>query len=92
MEYILGELGRIKAINEDLKTTIKKQEDDARDNNWLRERNQVLERHLAEKTAEVDPMKAALNTLAQASSYARFSRDGWNEDNSAVAAARRVSE
>jgi hypothetical protein len=34
MEYILGELGRIKAENEELKATIKKHEDEARDSTY----------------------------------------------------------
>lgn len=36
MEYILGELGRIKAINEELKNTIKKHEDEARDSMYIK--------------------------------------------------------
>ncbi|KAE9382055.1 hypothetical protein N431DRAFT_16834 [Stipitochalara longipes BDJ] len=74
VEYILLELGRTRAINEELKATIKNYEDEARDNNWLRERNQFLERKLAEKTAEVDATKHALKTLAEASSHSKSSR------------------
>jgi hypothetical protein len=94
MEYILGELGRTKAINEELKGTIKRLEDEARDNNWLRERNQVLERQLAEKTAEVDTTKEALNTLAGASSRNRPSREvrAVDVEISAISKARRICE
>jgi chromosome segregation ATPase len=35
MEFILGELGRIKAENKDLKATIKKHEDEARDSTYI---------------------------------------------------------
>jgi hypothetical protein len=60
--------------------------------NWLLERNQVLESQLAEKTEEARSTKAALHTLAQASSHPRSSRDPRNTDHSAGTAARRVSE
>jgi hypothetical protein len=39
MEYILGALGMTKASKEELKSIVKKLEAEARDNNWLRERN-----------------------------------------------------
>ena len=75
-EYILQErLGRAQARNQELKTTIRKYKEEARDNEWLQQRNQVLEEQLAEKIAEVEATKQALQTLASSSSRSKTSRD-----------------
>jgi hypothetical protein len=75
VEYILSKLERTRAINKELKATIKNYKDDTRDSNWLRQRNLVLERQLTEKTAEVDTTKQLLKTLPGFSSHSKSSRD-----------------
>jgi hypothetical protein len=67
MEYVLGELGRTKALNDELSENIRKHAVQMAEYEQLRERVQILESQLAEKTKEVEDTKAALNTLAQAS-------------------------
>ena len=75
VEYILLELGRAQAMNEELKATIRKYKDDARDSEWLLQRNQVLEKQLAEKTAELDATKRAVQTPAPESARSKPTRN-----------------
>jgi hypothetical protein len=67
MEYVLSELGRTKALNDELTENVRKNAVQMAEYEQLRERVQILESQLAEKTKEVEDTKAALNTLAQAS-------------------------
>ncbi|KAG4434307.1 hypothetical protein IFR05_010220 [Cadophora sp. M221] len=65
--FYRGELSELKAQNEELKEVIREQEGDVQNAVWLRERNELLEIQLAEKTAEVSSAHEALAVLTGAS-------------------------
>jgi hypothetical protein len=68
MEYMLGELGRLKDLNSELRETMERNETQhSRESQTLHEQVQILLQQLAQKTEEVESAKWAL-TLAHQSS------------------------